>query len=80
MCKKEREICEFEMILRNLFCVLVWLILYISLYFLKNTNIIGIGWLFCWRSNLSNDEHFLKAPAYRPGLKSGVENDIFCLK
>ena len=56
MCKKEREICEFERILRNLFCVLVWLILYISLYFLYNTNIISIGWFFCWRSNLSNDD------------------------
>ena len=41
MCKKERETCEFEMILRNLFCVLVWLILCISLYFLYNTNISG---------------------------------------
>ena len=56
MCKKEREICEFEMILRNLFCVLVWLILSISLYFLYNTNISGIGWRFCWRSYLSNDD------------------------
>ena len=56
MCKKEREICEFEMILRNLFCVLVWLILCISLYFLYNTNINGIGWCFCWLSYLSNDD------------------------
>ena len=60
MCKKERETCEFEMILRNLFCVLVWLILCISLYFLYNTNISGQisgkGWRFCWRSYLSNDD------------------------
>ena len=29
----------------DFFCVLLWLILYISLYFLYNINISGIGWL-----------------------------------
>ena len=30
---------------KSFFCVLLWLILYISLYFLCNINISGIGWL-----------------------------------
>ena len=29
----------------DFFCVLLWLIPYISLYFLYNINISGIGWL-----------------------------------
>ena len=29
----------------DFFCVLLWSILYIALYFLYNTNISGIGWL-----------------------------------
>ena len=29
----------------DFFCVLLWSILYISRYFLYNTNISGIGWL-----------------------------------
>jgi len=32
---------------------------------------------FCLLSNLSNDDII---SAYRPGLKTGVENDIFGLK
>ena len=40
--QKTRIICEVN---KNSFCVLLWLILYISLYFLYNINISGIGWL-----------------------------------
>ena len=36
---------ESHLGLRFFFCVLLWLILYISLYFLYNNNISGIGWL-----------------------------------
>ena len=47
MSKNEREICEFEMGLKNFFCL---------------------------RSNLSNDDII---SAWRPDLKTVVENDIF---
>ena len=40
--QKTRIICEVN---KNSFFVLLWLILYISLYFLYNINISGIGWL-----------------------------------
>ena len=40
--QKTRIICEVN---KNSFLVLLWLILYISLYFLYNINISGIGWL-----------------------------------
>ena len=40
--QKTRIICEVN---KNSFCVLLWLILYISLYLLYNINISGIGWL-----------------------------------
>ena len=40
--QKTRIICEVN---KNSFCVLLWLILYISLYLLCNINISGIGWL-----------------------------------
>ena len=32
----------------DFFCVLLWLILYISLYFLYNTNISGISFKVCF--------------------------------
>ena len=38
--KRTQKICD-----PDFFCVLLWLILYISLYFLYNINISGIGWL-----------------------------------
>ena len=40
--QKTRIICEVN---KNSFCVLLWLILYISLYLLYYINISGIGWL-----------------------------------
>ena len=40
--QKTRIICEMN---KNSFFVFLWLILYISLYFLYNINISGIGWL-----------------------------------
>ena len=40
--QKTRIICEVN---KNSFFVFLWLILYISLYFLYNINISGIGWL-----------------------------------
>ena len=40
--QKTRIKCEVN---KNSFCVLLWLILYISLYLLYNINISGIGWL-----------------------------------
>ena len=38
----------------------------------------GFDELFCFRSNLSNDKGLISA--LRPGLKTGVENNIFGLK